>query len=404
MPHRTAARLAHLPRSTRCGAAALALVALAACSGSSPKPGATSTRPTGPSSAGSPQSGGATGSPQPGGSIPPVLDPRDIYSAGRPGLLSPEARLARPLVYVPDSVDNTVHVIDPRTYKILQVVKVGSLPQHITPSWDLKTLWVDNDMGNSLTPINPRTGVFGRPVQVADPYNLYFTADGRFAVVVAEKLRRLDFRDAHTMRLVHSLHLPCPGLDHMDFSTDGRFALASCEFGAKMVYVDMQNQALVSSITLDSGSMPQDVKLSPDGRVFYVADMAHAGVYVIDAQSLRVLGRIPTGSNAHGLYISRDSKTLYVSNRVGHSVSLIDLATRRVRDVWSIPGGSPDMGGLNADGTVLWLSGRYTREVYAIDTRNGKLLARIPVGAGPHGLCIWPQPGRYSLGHTGILR
>jgi hypothetical protein len=72
---------------------------------------------------------------------------------------------------------------------------------------------------------------------------------------------------------------------------------------------------------------------------------------------------------------------------------------------WRLPGGgSPDMGGVSADGRVLWLSGRYDSEVYAISTATGKLLHRIRVGRGPHGLCVWPQPGRYSIGHTGILR
>ena len=58
----------------------------------------------------------------------------------------------------------------------------GALPQHVTPGYDLKTLYVDNDQGNSLTPINPRTGLPGRPIPVADPYNLYFTPDGRYAI------------------------------------------------------------------------------------------------------------------------------------------------------------------------------------------------------------------------------
>jgi DNA-binding beta-propeller fold protein YncE len=85
-------------------------------------------------------------------------------------------------------------------------------------------------------------------------------------------------------------------------------------------------------------------------------------------------------------------------------VSVVSFATGKVVRTWTIPGGSPDMGGVSADGKVLWLSGRYNSEVYAISTRTGRLLARIPVGRGPHGLCVWPQPGRYSLGHTGILR
>jgi YVTN family beta-propeller protein len=151
--------------------------------------------------------------------------------------------------------------------------------------------------------------------------------------------------------------------------------------------------------------MPQDVKLSPDGKVFYVADMHANGVYVIDGEALKVLDFLPTGRGTHGLYASRDSKTLYVSNRGEGSVSLIEFKKRRIVEKWVLPrGGSPDMGGVSADGKVLWLSGRYHREVYAIDTDTGKLLARIPVGRGPHGLCVYPQPGRYSLGHTGVFR
>jgi YVTN family beta-propeller protein len=129
------------------------------------------------------------------------------------------------------------------------------------------------------------------------------------------------------------------------------------------------------------------------------------GVHQIEGDSFKLVGFVPTGKGTHGLYFSRDSKWLYVSNREEGTVSLIDVRTRMVSTKWTIPGGgSPDMGGVSADGKVLWLSGRYDAEVYAISTRTGRLLARIPVGAGPHGLCVWPQPGRYSLGHTGILR
>jgi DNA-binding beta-propeller fold protein YncE len=151
--------------------------------------------------------------------------------------------------------------------------------------------------------------------------------------------------------------------------------------------------------------MPQDVKLSPDGRVFYVADMASDGVHLVDGEKLEAIGFLPTGRGAHGLYTSRDSRFLYVSNRNEGSVSLIDLQQRKVARKWTFPhGGSPDMGGVSADGRVLWLSGRYNSEVYAINTEDGSLLARIKVGKGPHGLCVYPQPGRYSLGHTGVFR
>ncbi len=379
--------------------AALAALAVAGCSGASapaPRAASSAASPTSPASP-SPSGSHAAG-------IPPLLEPGDVYAAGRPGLLAPEARLALPRIYVPNSEDGTVSVIDPVTYKVLSTVATGKLPQHVTPSYDLKTLYVDNDLGNSLTRIDPRTGRFGAKAAVDDPYNLYFTSDGRYAVVVAEARKRLDFYDAKTLKLVRRLPVACPGVDHLDYSADGTHALVSCEFGAKMIWVDMQHQKVVSSLALKPGSMPQDVKLSPDGRTFYVADMAHDGIYLIDAATRKVERFLPTGGGAHGLYPSRDSKTLYITNRTGHSVSLLDFATKKLVGRWSIPNGSPDMGGLDATGKVLWLSGRYNAEVYAIDTSSGRLLARIPVGKGPHGLCVWPQPGRYSLGHTGILR
>jgi DNA-binding beta-propeller fold protein YncE len=191
----------------------------------------------------------------------------------------------------------------------------------------------------------------------------------------------------------------------MDFSADGSYALVSCEFSGQMVKVDIRRERVVDTITLRTSAAPQDVKLSPDGTVFYVADMNSGGVWLIDGVNLRVLRFMPTGAGAHGLYPSRDSRYLYVTNRAAGSISVVSFRTRHIVKTWHIPGGgSPDMGNVSADGKVLWLSGRWNAVVYAISTKDGRLLARIPVGRGPHGLCVWPQPGRYSLGHTGILR
>ncbi len=337
--------------------------------------------------------------------MPPILDPNDIYAADHAGQLSPVVRNFPHRVYVPNTESNTVSVIDPATYKVIETWHVGRLPQHVTPSYDLKTLWVLNDKGNSLTQVDPATAKMGQTVPVDDPYNMYYTPDGKFAVVVAEQRMRLMFRDPQTMKLVNSVWMPCKGIDHMDFSADGRYLIASCEFGGKLVKVDVASQKMIGTLPLTRRGMPQDVKLSPDGRVFYVADMMANGVYLIDGDNFSRIGFIPTGKGTHGLYASRDSKVLYVSNRGEGSISVIDFATRKIVKKWWLPGGgSPDMGGVSADGKVLWLSGRYNSEVYAIDTNDGKLLARIPVGHGPHGLCVYPQPGRYSLGHTGVFR
>jgi DNA-binding beta-propeller fold protein YncE len=160
--------------------------------------------------------------------------------------------------------------------------------------------------------------------------------------------------------------------------------------------------------------MPQDVRISPDGKLFYVADMMADGVHVVDGEAFRQIGFIPTGKGAHGLYPSRDGRKLYVANRGSNrihgpprgkgSVSVIDFTTRKVDATWPIPGGgSPDMGNVSADGRYLWLAGRYDDVVYAVDTSTGEVRS-IRVGKEPHGLTVWPQPGRYSLGHTGNMR
>jgi YVTN family beta-propeller protein len=338
--------------------------------------------------------------------MPLLLDQHDVYAGIRPGPLHPAVKDFPSLVYVPNSGDNTVDVIDPKTFKIIDHFAVGREPQHVTPSYDLKSLWVLSDLGDSVTHIDPSTGKKGETMHVDDPYNMYYTPDGKFAIVVAERLKRLDFRDAATMKVVESVPVTCRGVDHMDFSPNGRYLIASCEFSGELIKVDVAERKVLGKLKLPGRMpMPQDVRLSPDGSVFFVADMMSDGVWVVDGDGFTTPTLIPTGKGAHGLYPSRDSKVFYVSNRGEGTISLLDPKTRTVSTTWTIPGGgSPDMGGVSADGKVLWLSGRYNREVYALDTADGHLLARIKVGKGPHGLCVYPQPGRYSLGHTGNMR
>lgn len=337
--------------------------------------------------------------------MPPLLDPRDVYAATRPGNLSPVVQSFPERVYVPNGGNDTVDVIDPKTFKIIDHFSVGREPQHVTPSYDLKTLWVLSDLGDSLARVDPATGKKVDTIPVMDPYNMYYTPDGHYAIVVAERLRRLDFRDAQTMKMVESVRVPCRGVDHMDFSADGRYLIASCEFSGELVKVDVATRKLLGVLKVPGHAMPQDVRLTPDGSLFFSADMAANGVHEIDGEAFKIVGFIPTGKGAHGLYFSRDSKMMYVSNRGEGTISLVDVKTRKVATKWTIPGGgSPDMGGVSADGKVLWLSGRYDSDVYALDTTDGHLLARIRVGKGPHGLCFYPQPGRYSLGHTGNMR
>jgi len=358
----------------------------------------------------------------PGTTAPRSTTTTNVYRAAGAHGLAASLRDVPSRVYVPNSLSGTVTVIDPDTFAVIDTFATGDTPQHVVPSWDLGTLWVNNNGERtgkgSLTAIDPRTGKAGATTPVDDPYNMYFTPDGSAMIVVAEALERLDFRDPKTLELRQSVPVPCPGLNHIDWSADLTYFLATCEFGGAMVKVDTASRKLLGRLELSADGMPQDVRLVPSGAFFYVADMMAGGVHVVDGKSFTKVGFIPTGKGAHGIYPSRDGTRVYVTNRgtdtVGGahrppgSISVIDPARGEhgaVVDTWVIPdGGSPDMGNLTVDGARFWVSGRYDAEVYVFDTARGELLRRIPVGAGPHGLTIWPQPGRFSLGHTGNMR
>src|SRR5262245_23215639 len=353
--------------------------------------------------------------------MPPVIDPHNVYSETTAGKLSPATAGALSRVYVPNVKSGDVYVIDPATFQVVDHFVTGGNPQHIIPSWDLKTLWVagsaERKLSGILTPIDPKTGKPGTTIKVPDAYNLYFTPDGHSAIVVAEALKQLEFREPHTMKLQYTIPTrQCLGVNHADFSIDGAYAFFTCEFSGGLIQIDLMQRKVIGTLKLmregappstTMHSMPQDIRISPDGKLLFVADMDADGVFLVDASTFKQTGFIPTGRGSHGLYPSRDGKKLYVTNRGTHmgdvkahgpgSVSVIDFATRKVETTWPIPGGgSPDMGNVSADGKLLWLSGRFDKVVYAIDTTTGAVKT-IPVGTEPHGLTIWPQPGRYSF-------
>jgi YVTN family beta-propeller protein len=325
-----------------------------------------------------------------------------IYEATTGGL-DPSVEDVPPRVYVPNSEAGTVSVIDPETYEVVVEHQVGVKPHHVTPSWDMQTLYALDTAGDSLIPFDPRTSQPGEPIPVEDPYNLYFSPDGELALVVAERFSRIDLRDPETWELIAEIPVPQPGVNHGDFSADGRYFYVSTEWSGFVVKIDLQEHKVVEERQV--GVEMIDTKLSPDGEVLFVADQDRNGVFVLDAEDLTELEFIPTGDGAHGLYYSRDTTRLFVSNRMAGSVSVIDVASRAVEDTWTIPdGGSPDMGGVSVDGSELWLTGRYHGEAYVFDTETGELKERIPTGEGSHGLAVWPQPGNYSTGHTGVMR
>ena len=348
--------------------------------------------------------------PRPAGPAWPATDteqvatapgPVNIYSHTVTPHLSPAVTDVPLRVYVPNSDAASVSVIDPATMRVVDRFNVGVRPHHVTPSWDLTKLYVNNTEGNSLTVIDPRTGKPTATIPITDPYNLYFTPDGAKAIVVAERYQRLDFYNANDWTFLKSVSIPWPGVDHADFTADGRYFLASTEFSGQVVKVDTEAMAVVGRAEV--GSLPIDVKMSPDGQVLYVANQGRHGVSLVDPESMTEIGFLRTGTGAHGLNVSRDATTLFVSNRMEGTISLIDFATRAVRATWRV-GGSPDMIQVSGDGTQLWVSNRFHGSVSVIDTTTGKVTATIPTGAGAHGVSLFPQPGRYNVGHNGVYR
>ncbi|HVW42191.1 MAG TPA: hypothetical protein VHC18_12655 [Amycolatopsis sp.] len=341
--------------------------------------------------------------------MPPVPDPHNIVAAAGANLLAPAAKAARPLVYVPHVRSGDVWVIDPATFAVVGKYPAGKEIQHVVPGYDLNTLYATDDRGEHLLPFDPRSGLPGEAIPVTDPYNMYFTPDGAYAISVAEARRELVWYDPHTWARRDVTPVPgCAGVDHAEFAADGRTAVFTCEFAGAVAIVDVASHKVLRTVAMPQRHThmgPQDIKLAPDGSAYYIADSDANGVWVLDGAATKVLRFIPTGAGAHGLYLSRDARQLYVTNRHAGSISVLDAYTGAPVTMWHLPGGgSPDMGNVTADGTQLWVSGRYDRVVYVISTKDGALLGKIPVGSEPHGLCVWPQPGRYSIGHTGITR
>jgi len=383
-------------RRGRGGGAALTLTTVACSGGSRPEVTNKSADPT--------QTSGEPASSTPDSGAP---QPFNAYEFTQANELADSVKDIPERVYVPNGESNTVTVIDPATFQILETFPVAKLPQHVVPDYSMQTLYVNNNVGNTLTPIVARTGERLPDIPIDDPYNLYFSPDGTKAIVMAERNNQVDFYDPNSWSLIKHLDIPHAGVNHAEFSPDGKTMIASCEFSGYLVRINLDTMELTGSLNI--GGKPVDLKLSPDGSVVYNANETRDGISIVDWQSpeMKEVQFIPTGDGTHGLYPSRNGKQLYITNRLGGSISILDFATNQIVDEWSTGGpneSSPDMGGVSTDGTQFWISGRYNSEVYVIDTRTGDLITTIDVGKGPHGLAYFPQPGRFSMGHTGNYR
>ena len=186
----------------------------------------------------------------------------NLYSETTAGKLSPAVADALPRVYVPHIKSGDIYVIDSTTFQVVDKFSVGSNPQHVIPSWDMKTLWVagsgERKLPGVVIPIDPKTAKPGTTIKVEDAYNMYFTPDGSSAIIVAEALRRLEFRNPQTMKLQYNIATPeCSGVNHADFSADGTFAIFTCEFGGgKLAKVDLVQKKVTGYLALTKPNTP----------------------------------------------------------------------------------------------------------------------------------------------------
>ena len=224
-------------------------------------------------------------------SMPAPVDPKNVYAGAGAGMFSPAVAGHLSRVYSPNLITGKVDVIDPETFKVIESLTAIPSPEHIVPSWDLQTLWVSGDISYrgghaDVMPIDPKTGKLGKAIDVPDSYNLYFTPDGKSAIMVAEAMRRLEFRDPHTMDLQGYIDTPqCAGINHADFSPDGSYAIFTCEYNDALAKIDLVHHKLVETLPLTPGHMPQDIRVAPDGKAFFVADLIGDGLVVIDGDS-----------------------------------------------------------------------------------------------------------------------
>ncbi len=324
--------------------------------------------------------------------VPKLVDAHNVYAADRPGNLTGAARRARPLVYVPNSQSNTVDVIDPHTFKIVDHFAVGGLPQHVVPAYDLAHLYVTNDTGNTLTEIDPRTGAPAPTIPVDDPYNMYFTPDGRYAIVVAERNARFDFRDAQTFALVKSVSTPCRGVDHMDFTADGTKALVSCEFSGQLLELDVARSASCSVFAAGGGARHAPGREAVAGR---------SGLLRRRHDRERRVDRRARRASASSRLRPRPVAARTASIRAGTRVTCMSriAAPARSRCSASRRARSCAPGGSRAVAAPTWAASPPTARcsgcraaTAAWSTRSrratGSCSPRIPVGAGPHGPAV----------------
>jgi len=291
-------------------------------------------------------------------------------------------------VFVLNSLDATVSVIDRASWKEVRRLPAGKEPHHLYLTPDEKSLIVANALGDSLTFIDPRTAEVQRTIRgILDPYHLRFSPDMKWLVIAGNRLNHVDLYRWDGSQLQLAARVPTGKTpSHIWIDHRSTTAYVTMQDSDELVAVDLASQALKWRIK--TGPMPADVYGTPDDRLLLVGLTGSDSVEVFDVSGgpARPLRRIKTGEGAHAFRAAGDRRHVFVSNRVANTISKIDLHSLGVVASYPAPGG-PDCIEVLAGGKLLLTTSRWARKLTVIDTEAGKVVKQVPVGKSPHG--VW---------------
>jgi len=291
-------------------------------------------------------------------------------------------------VFVLNSKDADVSVIDPASWKEIKRFPTGKEPHHLYLTPDEKSLIIANAFSDSLTFVDPRTAEVQRTVRnILDPYQLRFSPDMQWFVTAANRLNHVDIyrwdgRDLTLARRIPTSKTP----SHIWIDSRSTTAYVTMQDSDELIAVDLQQQQLKWRIK--TGPMPADVFGTPDDRFLLVGLTGGEGVEVYDlaAPVPALVQQIPTGKGAHAFRAVGDRRHVLVSNRVANTISKIDYQTMTVVDEYPGPSG-PDCMELTADGRYILLASRWAGKLSVIDTTTRQVVRQVRVGKSPHG--VW---------------
>lgn len=293
-------------------------------------------------------------------------------------------RAAASTAVVLNSDDDSLSVIDGETYKEKSRTHIGRGPHHLIETPDGRTLIVAMSGSNELVLIDRGTGVEKQRVTASDPYQIGFSPDAKWFVAASLRLDHIDIYDAHTYELVH--RLPAATMpSHIAFSRDSKTAFVTLQGTNSLISIDLASGKV--NWTAPVGPTPAGIIARPDGTLL-IGIMGANYIVEVDPTNGNIIGKVTTGNGAHNFLYSQDGKTLYVTNRIVGTISVLDADTLEVKNTLQAPGGPDDMA-MSPDGQQLWATGRWHAWVDVIDLASGALKASVPVGRSPHGIFVY---------------